>query len=216
LAELCADFIAHNYDLKRLHRVILNSRTYQQSAKTNATNRHDSTNYASFYLRRLPAEVLVDALNHATGGTETYPPELYLPAGAKAMEVAGSTGNDRSPATLQYAFHIFGRPTRNSDVQCDCERDTKPTIIQTLYLANHPAIQQKIASPTGRLAKVLKGIAEGEERIEAVFLWTLSRRPTKEELQTCARYVKDSPSPERGLQDVLWSLLNTREFLLNH
>src|SRR5262249_16825515 len=135
LADLSADFIKHGYDLKHLHRVILQSRTYQQSAQTNATNRHDSTNYASSYLRRLPAEVLVDALNHATGGTETFPPELHLPPGSKAMEVAGGTGNERARATLQYPFHIFGRPMRSPDVQCDCERDTKPTIIQTLYLA---------------------------------------------------------------------------------
>ena len=83
---------SHGYDLKHLHRTILSSRTYQQSAQTNATNRGDTTNYASFYLRRLPAEVLVDALNHATGGSETYPPDLYLPAGTRALEVAGSTG----------------------------------------------------------------------------------------------------------------------------
>jgi hypothetical protein len=216
LNELCADFIKHGYDLKHLHRLILNSRTYQQSARTNATNRNDSANYASFYLRRLPAEVLVDALNHATGGSETYPPELHLPAGAKAMEVAGSTGNDRSRASLQYAFQIFGRPRRSPEVQCDCERDTKPTIVQTLFLANHPAVQQKIADPKGRIAQIVKAIPTDEKRIEEVFLWTLSRSPTPEEMQACVRHLKESPTPERGLQDVLWGLLNTKEFLLNH
>lgn len=216
LDELCADFIAHKYDLRHLHKVILTSRTYQQSAKTNATSRHDSANYASFYLKRLPAEVLVDALNHATGGSETYPPELHLPAGAKAMEVAGGTGSERGRATLGYAFHIFGRPMRSPEAQCDCERDTKPTIIQTLYLANHPSVQQKISSPSGRLAGILKEIKDDEKRIEAVFLWTLSRLPTREEMEACTTHVKEAPSPDRGFQDVLWGLLNTREFLLNH
>jgi hypothetical protein len=216
LAELCADFIKSGYDLKHLHRTILRSRTYQQSAKTNATNRSDTANYASFYLRRLPAEVLVDALNHATGGSETYPPELYLPVGVRALEVAGSAGTERAQASLRYAFQIFGRPMRAPEGQCDCERDTKPTIVQTLYLTNHPAVQQKIASPKGRVAQILKEVAGEGERIDELYLWTLSRMPTDEERQTCVNYVKESSSPQRGLEDVLWSLLNTKEFLLNH
>jgi hypothetical protein len=216
LDELSADFVKHGYDLKHLHRTILNSRTYQQSARTNATNRTDTTNHASFYLRRLPAEVLVDALNHATGGTETYPPELYLPAGAKAVEVAGGTGGERARASLQYAFEIFGRPMRNPDVQCDCERDARPTIVQTLYLANHPAVQKKIAAPAGRVAKILEEVADDAKRIDELYLWTLSRPPTDEERQTCLQYVKDSPTPQRGYQDLMWGLLNTKEFLLNH
>lgn len=216
LTELADDFTKHQFDLKHLHRTILNSRTYQQSAQTNASNRGDTANYASFYLRRLPAEVLIDALNHATGGSETFPPELHLPPGARALEVAGGTGNERSRASLQYAFQIFGRPSRNPDVQCDCERDTKPTIVQTLFLANHPAVQQKIAAPQGRVAQIVKEITADEHRIEEVYLWTLSRLPTAEEMDACMSYLKEAPSPERGLQDVLWGLLNTREFLLNH
>lgn len=216
LNELCADFIKSGYDLKHLHRTILRSRTYQQSAKTNPTNRHDTANYASSYLRRLPAEVLVDTLNHATGGSETYPPDLYLPPGARALEVAGSAGSERAQASFRYAFQIFGRPMRSPDAQCDCERDTKPTIVQTLYLTNHPAVQQKIASPKGRVAQVIKDIADESKRIDELYLWTLSRLPSDEERQTCVTHVKESPSPQRGLEDVLWSLLNTKEFLLNH
>ena len=216
LKELSDGFIKNKYDLKWLHRTILTSRTYQQSVRSNATSRTDTTNYASFYLRRLPAEVLVDALNHATAGGETYPPELYLPQGARAMEVAGSTLSGRNAASVQYAFHIFGRPMRNPDVQCDCERDSTPTIVQTLYLANHPRVRDKIANPNGRLAQIMKAITEDEKRIDEVFLWTLSRLPADGERQTCLKYLKESESPQKGLEDVMWSLLNTREFLLNH
>ncbi len=216
LDALAKGFVENKYDLKWLHRTILSSRTYQQSARTNPTNRTDTTNYASAYLRRLPAEVLVDALNHATGGTETYPPELFLPAGAKAVEVAGGTGGERARASLQYPFQIFGRPMRNPDVQCDCERDGKPTIVQTLYLANHPAVLQKIADPMGRVAQVLKRIADDEERIEELFLWVLSRSPTADERRDCLKYVKGAPTAQRGYEDLMWGLLNTREFLLNH
>jgi hypothetical protein len=216
LTELCADFIRSGYDLKHLHRTILQSRTYQQSAKTNATSRTDTVNYASAYLRRLPAEVLVDVLNHAAASSETFPPELYLPAGSRALEVAGGTGNDRARASLHYAFQIFGRPMRNPDVQCDCERDTKPTMVQTLYLANHPVVRKKIDAPDGRIAQLLRDLPDDEQRIEDLFLWTLSREPTAEERQTCRQYVKESASSKRGLEDVFWSLLNTREFLLNY
>ena len=216
LDALAKGFIENKYDLKWLHRTILASRTYQQTAATNATNRTDTTNYASAYLRRLPAEVLVDAVNHATGGTETYPPELFLPVGAKAVEVAGGTGADRGRASLQYAFSIFGRPMRNPDVQCDCERDGKPTIVQTLYLANHPAVLQKISDPKGRVAQVLKAVADDDKRIGELYLWTLSRLPTDDERRVCLKYVKDASTPQWGYEDVLWSLLNTREFLLNH
>src|SRR5262249_29371998 len=105
---------------------------------------------------------------------------------------------------------------RAADGQCDCERDVKPTIVQTLYLTNHPAVQQKIASPKGRVAQMVKDIAEESKRIVELYLWTLSRLPTDEERQTCLKYVKESKSPQRGLEDVLWTLLNTKEFLLNH
>jgi hypothetical protein len=216
LAELSADFIKHGYDLKYLHRLILNSRTYQQSAKTNATSKLDSANYASFYLRRLPAEVLVDAVNHATAGKETYPPELFVPADALAVEVAGSTGMEQKKATLHYAFHIFGRPLRSPDVQCDCERDATVTVVQALFLANHPTIQAKIAAADGRVARIAKTFPEARQAIEELHLWSLSRPPLEAELQACMTHLKSSPSYQRGLEDVLWGLLNTREFQLNH
>lgn len=216
LAELSADFVKHRYDLKHLHRLILNSRTYQQSAKTNASSKHDSANYASFYLRRLPAEVLVDAVNHATLGKETYPPELFVPPGALAVEVAGSTGVEQKKATLQYAFHIFGRPLRAPDVQCDCERDATVTVVQALFLANHPSIQAKVAAPDGRVARLAKEQPDAAKAIEEIYLWTLSRPPSDAERQACVGYLQDAPSRQRGLEDVMWSLLNTREFQLNH
>jgi hypothetical protein len=217
LAELTDGFVKNKYDLKWLHRAILTSRTYQQSVQTNATSKTDTVNYASFYPRRLPAEVLVDAVNHATAGGETYPPELYLPNRARAMEVAGMTSaTANTAASLQYAFHIFGRPLRSPDVQCDCERNTSPTVVQTLYLANHPRVQAKIVAADGRVAQIVKAIADDSKRIDEVYLWTLSRLPSDSERETCVKYLKESPTPQKGLEDVMWSLLNTREFLLNH
>lgn len=216
LAALAEGFVQNRYDLKWLHRTILTSRTYQTSNQPHAANRADRRNFAFFYLRRLPAEVVVDAINHATAGAETYPAKLYLPPGARAIEVAGVTKAEDQRASMTFAFEVFGRPLRNPMVQCDCERDAGTTMVQTLYLANHPSVREKIGSPQGRVAQILKVHADESRRVEEVFLWTVSRLPRAEELQTCREYLKASPSPEKGLEDVMWGLLNTREFILNH
>jgi hypothetical protein len=216
LAELAEGFVDNGYDLKWLHRTILHSRTYQQSAATNTASKHDTRNFASFYPRRLPAEVLVDALNHATGGSESYPAELRVPDGAKAIEVAGSVESGKARASLAYAFQIFGRPSRAPEIQCDCQRDGTPTIVQTLYLANHPRVLEKITNPAGRAAGIANSIRDPAGQIEELFLWTLSRPPTDEERTACLAALQESAGVEQGLQDLLWSLLNTKEFLLNY
>jgi hypothetical protein len=216
LTALAEGFVQNRFDLKWLHRTILGSRTYQFGHQPDATNRTDRRNYAYFYLRRLPAEVVVDAINHATGSAETYPSKLYLPPNARAIEVAGVTRAEDQRASMTFAFEIFGRPLRNPMVQCDCEREAGTTMVQTLYLANHPSVRDKISSPQGRVAQLVKEHADEARRVEEVFLWTVSRLPNRNELQTCLAYLKDSPSPQKGLEDVMWSLLNTREFILNH
>ena len=196
LDELCQGFIKNGYDLKWLHRAILNSRTYQQSSETTAENRTDRSNYASFYLRRLPAEVLVDALNQATGVGEdmdmkysNWRPEW------KTVEIPYAPKN----AFVTFMLEQFGRPQRNSGVQCDCERDSNASVLQVLSLANHPRIRQKIADDKGQVARILKAHADNDKRVEEVFLVTLCRPPTDPERQACAKY-----------------MLNTREFLLQH
>ena len=217
LRELCDDFIRHGYDLKHLHRTITASRTYQQSVTPVGTNRHDTTNYALFAIRRLPAEVLVDAVNHATGSRETFPPEMFIAANATAVEVPVIVSGEGKPrVAVEYALKVFGRPSRLPEVQCDCERGDSPTMAQTMYLANHPQIRDKIARADGRVSQLLKGDFDDARRIEELYLWTVSRLPSDDERQACLAYVKASPSPQRGLEDVLWSLLNTREFVLQH
>ncbi|MEX2215946.1 MAG: DUF1553 domain-containing protein [Phycisphaeraceae bacterium] len=216
LKALADGLIASRFDLKWLHRTILSSRAYQTTSVPTTANRADRRNYSYFYLRRLPAEQIVDAINHATAGSETFPAKLYLPANAKAMEVAGVTTAEDARASVTYPFQIFGRPVRNAQVQCDCERESNPTIVQTLYLANHPRVREKIASPEGRVAQVMEQEKDAAKQVELIYLWILSRPPEADELKTCLDYMKESESPKRGLEDVMWSLLNTREFLMNH
>ncbi|HWG46069.1 MAG TPA: DUF1553 domain-containing protein [Gemmataceae bacterium] len=213
LQELCRGFIENKYDLRWLHRTILTSRTYQQSSMAGEANEGDRTNYAYFYYRRLPAEVLVDALNQATGTTEKMDMEYHhWPANLKTVEIPFTPRN----TFVTFMLANFGKPKRNSAVQCDCERDGNVSVLQVLSFANHPRVRAKVADAGGRAARIVKEIGDDEQRIEEIFLVTLARLPRDAERQACRKYIGQSPSPIKGVQGILWSLLNTREFVLQH
>jgi hypothetical protein len=118
--------------------------------------------------------------------------------------------------SVELAFTVFGRPTRNAESLCDCERESRPALVQSLYLANHPDVLAKIGSPKGRLAALLKSPSDDAQRIDELYLGTLSRPPTDEERETCLAHVRASASASRGYEGLLWALLNTREFVLVH
>lgn len=211
LKELCDGFIANKYDLRWLHRTILNSRTYQQSSTPAKGAEADRTHYASFALRRLPAEVMLDALNSATGTTDKMITNLW-PDDIKTVQVPFAPKNP----FVAFVLETYGRPNRNSAVQCDCEREAASSIFQVLALANHPEVWLKIKSQNGRVAKLLKETKDDASRVDALFLATVSRPPSESERAACLTFVKEAESPEKGFHGVLWGLLNTREFLLQH
>jgi hypothetical protein len=213
LRELCDGFIKNHYDLKWLHRAILTSRTYQQSSIPGDVNDFDHTHYAYFYLRRLPAEVLVDAINQATGTTEKMNMEYFhWPREMKTIEIPYTPNNP----FVTFMLTTFGKPKRNAAVQCDCERDGTASALQVLSFANHPRVWAKIADEKGQVAHIVKEISDDDRRIEEVFLLTLSRLPTDAERQACRKYLQESATPTKGLKGLMWSLLNTREFILQH
>ncbi len=213
LDALCAGFVENRYDLKWLHRMILTSRTYQQSSIGPAASAADRANYARFYMRRVPAEVLVDSLNDATGTTEKMDMGYYhWPEGLRTIEIPYRPRN----GFVNFMLDQFGRPPRNSAVQCDCERGGDPSVLQVLTLASHPHVQEKIASPEGHAARLAKDVVERDKQIEELYLLTLSRPPDDDERAACTAYIEQSESPEKGLQGVMWSLFNTREFVLQH
>jgi len=213
LNELCDGFVKSKYDLRWLHRTILNSRTYQQSSTPAEGSASDRANYAYFAIRRLPAEVLLDAVNTATGTTEKMDMKYqHWPDDMNAVQVPFTPKNP----FVAFVLENFGRPKRNAAVQCDCERDGSGSIFQVLTLANHPRMWEKIKEPTGRVAKLSKATTDDSSKIDELFLATLSRLPSETERDASVRFVKAAESPEKGLQSVLWSLVNTREFLLQH
>jgi hypothetical protein len=213
LKELCDGFVQSKYDLRWLHRTILTSRTYQQATAATADAAIDRVNYAAFPLRKLGAEVMLDALNFATGTTEKMDMKYYhWPDEMSTVEVPFAPKN----AFVSFVLENYGRPKRNAAVQCDCERDGGASVFQVLALANHPRLWEKVRDPAGRVAKLVKSEPDAAKRVEELFLATVSRLPSKDEREAAVKYVSDAESPEKGLHGVLWSLLNTREFLLQH
>src|SRR5262249_33085976 len=154
---------------------ILLSRTYQQSSDADPASVLDKANYACFHLRRLPAEVVVDALSQATGTTEDMEMKgVHWPAEWKAIDAPYTPKN----AYVAFMLEQFGKPARNSAAQCDCERDSNASVLQVLSLVNHPRIRQKIADDKGRVAKVLSAESDVDRQLDELFLGALSRLPS--------------------------------------
>jgi hypothetical protein len=213
LDYLCDSFIKNGYDLKWLHAEILTSRTYQQSSLGSAANAHDRNNYAKFYISRLPAEVILDMLNQATASPEKMDMKYYhWPDELKIVELPYAPRNK----FVSYMLEQFGKPARNSSVQCDCERQTDSSMLQTLSLFNHPRVWEKIRSDTGTVATVGKMEVSTVEKIDELFMRVLSRRPLESERKACVAFVEKAESPEAALGDIMWALLNTKEFILRH
>ena len=209
LETLAQDFIESGYDLRRLERTVLLSNTYQRTAKPNESNRFDKNNYAHAYIRPLMAEQVVDVLNSAIGVDEQFGNEA--PAGKKMTEVGASRLN----GNVGYVLRIFGRPLRTT--ACDCERASELALPQTLFRMTDPAVAQKLTAPTNRVAKLARDKSVTDEQvIEELFLAALTRLPTDEEKEKAVEFVKGEKNRVAALQDVLWALINTREFILNH
>jgi hypothetical protein len=218
LAALEAHFIASGFDLKDLVRVITRSKTYQLSAQPNEHNLADRQNYSRFYPRRLQAEVLLDSVDDLTGSETSF---ANLPPGTRAIALPDNSYN-RSSAFLQ----VFGRP--NSQSVCECERVESSSLSQMLHLINSSEIKSKLAAGNGRAAKLAASQEPLEGRIKGLYQLAFSRDPSLEELQTAVAYINDpvldaagnpmnpAQSAKENFQDLIWALMNTKEFLFNH
>jgi hypothetical protein len=225
---LADDFIAHGYDMKRLHRMILNSDTYQRSWRTNSSNELDDKNFGRFVLRRLPAEVLLDAMTVATAASDRQRPVAddiagrHIGPNVTAFGLAETFGGRNVP---DYALTIFGKPARETN--CDCERSTAPTLLQSLYTRNDPQLLARIESQREEMPAWISELRESNRQltlasgkldqiIAEVFLRTVSRRPTAEELQQARADIAAASDPIDSVRDLLWTMINTREFAVNH
>lgn len=207
LDALAADFVAHGYDIRHMERTILGSLAYQRSSTPTDGNLEDRENFARAVPRKLMAEVLVDSLNEALG----VPGEFGTDAkqGVRAIEIA--TNRVQSP-DLARVFRIFGRPQRAAT--CDCERPREPAVPQTLFFMTDTGLLDKISK--GRLRQLLQSGKDDDAIVDELFLATLSRFPSSDEKRSAIDHVKSKPDRSAALSEVLWAILNTREFVLNH
>jgi uncharacterized protein DUF1553/uncharacterized protein DUF1549 len=206
LDALAADFAEHKFDLKHFLRTIFVSHAYQRSAAVSPGNAADAANvYHTRYTRkRLTAEQLADALDFATGTREKY---QGLPAGTRAIQLPDTK-------VRSFLMDVFGRPARQ--VACECERTAQPNIAQALHLLNGDFLNRKIDDPKGRVATLVKAKAPTADLIAQLYLASLSRPPRPEEAARARDWLAAAPSPKDGASDLLWVLLNSREFLFNH
>jgi Protein of unknown function (DUF1549)/Protein of unknown function (DUF1553) len=291
LDYLAKGFVANGYDLKWLHREILNSDAYQRSWEPNETNLHDKTNFSHAQLKRLPAEAAYDAVYMALANTKVAEALVQLD-GDRALNQSGAARQDRNDRNASaYALRIFGRSVRESN--CDCDRSNEPSLLQTVFLANDQDIHSWLSDPktswtvevaekygwptvntnrkpSDKLVQQLEAMVEKYQQqsedkkqlqqiklfakknnltqelkqlweandsqaaedvadvslnitaeqaewiAENAYLRTLNRFPKEAEKSTVIAYLTSEPKPINALQSLMWSLVNTKEFILNH
>ena len=285
LDHLAQGFIESKFDMRWVHRTIINSATYQRSWQANDTNRLDERNFSRSVPRRLPAEVAYDAMQQATASDERAAEFSHNIKGrAIGLAQAGARYNNGN-SDQSFALTVFGRSTRESN--CDCDRSAEPSLLQTVFLQNDRSMLTMLEGSRGswldqvdrelnakaiqaenndRIADLEKQIDAGEARLgkaekqknekairqaeqrltqleneladlkkEAAkvqaekpadeqvsgcvidaYLRTVSRYPTQDELARSLQYVQESDEALDGVRDVLWALINTKEFIVNH
>jgi hypothetical protein len=216
LDALAKDFVDRKYDIRHIERTILMSRTYQNSSTPNETNRFDKVNFARSYVRPMLAEVVVDVVNDALGTSETFSqgPNTGMKAldGKRITEIGSSQLNNPG---LTYALRIFGRPPRTT--ACDCERAMEPALPQTLFRMTDQGLLQKMKLPTNRVNSLVQDRNKTDDQVfEELFLATLGRFPKADEIATFKEHRATTNDRGAAFTDVVWALINTREFILNH
>ena len=212
LACLERELITDQYDLKQLYRLILNSRTYQLSALPKTESLESDANFSHYLLRRLEAEVLIDALDEITGTSEQYSsaipePFTYIPENQRSIALPDGS--------ISSSFlELFGRPPR--DTGLESERNNRPSADQRLHLLNSSHVQRKIDDC--RMVRYLTQTKKTSREIATgMYLGILSRFPTEAELQTVEAYFQAESGKQReAAVDLAWALINSAEFQYRH
>lgn len=205
--------VADHYNLKAVYRLILNSQTYQLASIPRSRDPRAEANFAYYPLRRLEAEVLIDALDQITGTTEKYSspipePFTYIPEAQRSIALAD--GSITSPF-----LEMFGRPPR--DTGWESERNNRPTADQRLHMLNSSHIQRKIELGQNLQAMFNMGGGQPRQLVNTVYLTILSRYPTEDELQAMTAYAQTMAGNRRAVAvDLVWALINSAEFLYRH
>ncbi len=207
-AAVTKDFVDHGYDLKRLVRTIMLSEAYQRSSEPNATNAADDRYLSRYVPRRLPAEVMLDAMSQVTGVPENFG---GYTRGTRALQLPDTR-------VESYFLSIFGRPER--EITSTSERMQDPTLTQALHAINGETLNQKLAASQGLVSKLANPGTSNEAVVEGIFAAALSRPPTATErsrlIDALARAGEAPDKRRAAIEDVAWAVLTSREFVFNH
>ncbi|QDT26348.1 DUF1549 and DUF1553 domain-containing protein [Gimesia panareensis] len=221
LNQLADSFVKSNYDLKAICRTICNSRTYQLSSFPNQYNQNDEQNYARYYPRRLPAEMMLDAMNDVAGARNNF---NHQPVGIRAVALPDDSANVES-----FFLRVFGRP--QMDTACECERTANADLAQSLHLINSDTMQQILSASDGQAVQLAREKTKDDQtHIKELYLHAFSRLPTQNELETGLNHLqkkrnqsKADPkklsleqAEKQAYEDIIWVMINTKEFLFNH
>ncbi len=212
---LVADFIAHRYDMKHLIRTIMGSAVYARSSVPVAGNESDGKFLSHYRVKRLPAEVLLDAISRVTEVPTSFP---GYPSGWRSLQLPDSQ-------VASTFLDSFGRAPRIAT--CSCERSADPSMSQALHLANGETINNKLRSDASAAARAAAGKRDDAAIVDRLFLAALSRRPSAHERERMLQALRDATagitdpkaaatSRRQAIEDLYWAVLTSREFLFNH
>jgi hypothetical protein len=189
-----------------LIRTIVNSQTYQLAAEPNQWNADDKQNFSRYFPKRLNAEVLLDSINQVTGTTTSFG---GTPAGTRAVSLPDN-------GFSSYFLTVFGRPESSS--ACECERSSEANLAQSLHLLNSSEIQGKLTAGDGTAARLASDKNRPhEEKIRELYMLAFAREPLADETAVAVAHIqKCGDDVKRAYEDIVWALINTKEFLFNH
>jgi hypothetical protein len=198
---LADDFVKSGYDVKHLLRTIMNSRLYQLDSQPAKGNAADMRFYSHYRVKRIAAEPLLDAIDDVTGVPTKF---KKVPLGTRAIELPDATYDN-------YFLKTFGKPRRKG--VCECERVSEPNLAQALHTLNGDVVTAKVGDANGRVARLLAAKKSHDEIVGELYLAALCRRPTAEEQAACRKLLAEAPSAKGFYEDLLWSLINSKQFL---
>lgn len=215
LDALAKDFIAHDFNMQHVISTILNSRTYQLSTKANEFNQDDEKYFSHALVKTLPAEVLLDAICAVTAVPEAYPNQ---PIGTRAIQLPDNDVITQPSRYLGYDRHpfmkTFGQPAR--ELACECARESDFSLAQALELMNGPTVATKLSTPTNRLGELLAKQMSDAQILDEIYLSALARPPSETTSRAFLDHVARSSDRRLAWEDVLWTILRSREFITRH
>ncbi len=208
LDALAKELVDSKFSLKHLIGVIVKSRTYQLSSAPNEFNKHDKQNYARYYPRRMSAEVLFDAVNLVSGSPAAFgglPTDKHAPNRAIMLPDESFTS---------YFLDVFGRPQRIS--ACECERVSEANLAQALHLLNSDEVQNKLSRAGGRAELIAADKRPDAEKVDELFLWAFARKPSDGQRDIAIEHIsKNAMNKKAAYENILWALINSKEFTFN-